>query len=154
MVKRTYLPDFIIEQFDLKACQELITKFLYIVEQFQLMLSDDEFRIKFDSHDELKVGGNKKPTNSKVESLLFTEYDNKFKKEELLLKYKVGFNSLTDGERKVFKGIFIDYLTMNQICQKYLLYSDKVNHIKKSAVVKFCLATGLDKYQEIFKTNI
>ena len=70
MVRRTYLTDFITEQFDLKACQKLITKFLVIIEQFQLMLSDDEFRIKFDSHDEIKVGGNKKPTNSKVESLL------------------------------------------------------------------------------------
>lgn len=151
MVRRTYLPDFITEQFDLKAYQKLITKFLVIIEQFQLMLSDDEFRIKFDSHDEIKVGRNKKPTNSKVESLLLIEYDNRNKKEELLLKYKVGFNSLTDCERKVFKGVFIDYLTMNQICEKYLLYPDKVNYIKKSAIIRFCLATGLDKYQEIFK---
>lgn len=150
MVSNRHLSKFIIKQFNIVNLQKLIKSFLNLVEQFQLMINDDEYQIRYSSTFEVKVGGNKKPTSSKVETLLFTEYDNMQKKKELLLKYKVGFNSLNEIERKVFKETFVDLLTRDEICENNNIYTGKYTAIKKSAIVKFCLATGLDHFVNIF----
>ena len=151
MRRNVYLSKHFLKQFDVKTFQKIIITFLNIVDEFELLLNSRDYQINFDNNNEIKVGGSKKPSSSIVESLLFNEYDNREKKEQLLLKYRDGFNSLNEEERKVFRTIYVEGKTNAQASSQLLMYNDKINIIKMSAVVKFCIKTGLDQFVYLFK---
>ena len=151
MRRNVFLSKHFVKQFDTKTFQDIIITFLNIIDELELLLDSDEFQISFSKNYEIKVGGNRKPTTSKVESIIFNEYDNKIKKEELLLQFRDGFNSLNEDERKVFKVLYIDGNTSAESLEQLYLYSNKLSEIKMSATVKFCLKTGLDRFVYLFK---
>ena len=150
MNRTQYLSDFIIKQFDVKKFKKMIKAFLNLIDNFQLMIDSEEYQIKFTSNYEIRVGGNKKPTSSKIESFIYSKYDTIEKMEQLLLKYKVAFNSLNDTERRIFIAVFINNLTINDLCEDFITYPDKLSKIRKSAIIKFSLKLGFDKFVDYF----
>jgi len=149
-----YLSNFIVNQFNVKKFQKMIKAFLNLVENFQVLIDADDYYIKITPTYEIKVGGSKKPTSSKIESFVFNQYNTIEKQKELLLKFKNALNSLNEIERKVFVSIFINNLTTADLCEDLIIYPDKLNVIKKSAIVKFCLKLGFDKFMDIFNWNM
>ena len=70
-----FLSDFIMKQFDNRKFKEMIRVFLNIVDNFQMVIDKEEYYIKITPSYEMRVGGSRKPTNSKIESFLITKYD-------------------------------------------------------------------------------
>ena len=150
MNRTHYVSDFIIKQFDIKKFKKMIKAFLNLVDNFQMIIDSEEYQIRFTPNYELRFGGNRKPTTSKVESFVYSKYDTIEKKEQLLLKYKLAFNSLNEAERKMFIAVFINNLTINDLCEDFITYPDKLSKIRKSAIIKFSLKLGFDKFVDYF----
>ena len=150
MYKNQFLSNYIIRQFDIKKFRKMIVAFLSIVDNFQHIIDKEDYYIKYTSNYEIRLGGNKKPTNSKIESFIVKKYDTEEKKEQLLLKYKIAFNCLNDVERKVFIATFLDNKTNLDLCDEFVTYSQKINSIRKSAIVRFCLKLGFERFVDYF----
>ena len=125
MYQNQFLSNYIIKQFDVKKFKKMIFAFLSIVDNFQHIIDKDEYYIKYTANYEIKVGGSKKPTSSKVESFIIKKYDTEEKKEQLLLKYKAAFNCLNPVERKVFVATFLENKTNLDLCDELLTYDQK-----------------------------
>ena len=150
MYKNQFLSNYIIRQFDIKKFRKMIVAFLSIVDNFQHIIDKEDYYIKYTSNYEIRLGGNKKPTNSKIESFIVKKYDTEEKKEQLLLKYKIAFNCLNDIERKVFIATFLDNKTNLDLCDELITYNKKISNIKNSAIVKFCLKLGFERFVDYF----
>lgn len=150
MHQNQFLSDYIIKQFDVKKFKKMIIAFLSIVDNFQHIIDKDEYYIKYTANYEVRVGGSKKPTSSKVESFIIKKYDTEDKKEQLLLKYKNAFNCLNPIERKVFVATFLENKTNLDLCDELVTYDQKVNSIRKSAIVRFCLKLGFERFVDYF----
>ncbi len=150
MHQTLYLADFITRQYDLKKFEKMIKAFLNLVDNFQLMVNTEEYSLKLTASYEIRCGGNKKPTSSKIESFYHNKYDTIEKKEQLLLKYRDAFNSLNEVERKVFMATFVNPLSNQELCSKLLVYEKKLTIIRKSAIVRFCLRLGFDRFVDNF----
>lgn len=150
MQQKHYLSNFIIKQFDVVKFKKMIKVFLSLVENFQIVLDEEEYYIKLTPSYEIRVGGASKPTHSKVESFVIKQYDTAEKKQQLILKYKLAFNCLNDLERKVFYAVFLEHKTTIDICEDLIVYPDKLNYVKKSAIVRFALKLGFDKFIDQF----
>ena len=59
-------------------------------------------------------------------------------------KYQDVFDLMTDDEMTIFEEEYINQSTSFEIEEKYKWSTLKVNHIKKSFVIKFALAKGQD----------
>ena len=74
--------------------------------------------------------------------------------EDLIRNRKKSELYLTDinkDEKDIFDATFIDRLTDQEIIDKYKTYSKHITQVKKSAVIKFCLRSGLDKFVDVIK---
>ena len=94
-----FLSDFIVKQFDLTKYRALILAFIEITITIEAMLNDEYYRIRFDSGGDLKVGGIKKPISNQMESMMIRDYQTKEKMQQVLLKYKMAYNTLNDLEK-------------------------------------------------------
>lgn len=150
MHQNQFLSDYIIKQFDVKKFKKMIIAFLSIVDNFQHIIDKDEYYIKYTANYEVRVGGSKKPVSSKVESFIIKKYDTEDKKEQLLLKYKNAFNCLNPIERKVFVATFLENKTNLDLCDELVTYDQKINSIRKSAIVRFCLKLGFERFVDYF----
>lgn len=153
MNQKHFLSDFVIRQFDIKTFKEMIHAFISLIDNFQRIIDKEEYYIKLTPNYEVRVGGNLKPTHSKVESFIFKKYDEEWKMEQLLLKFKVAFNSLNEAERKVFIATFVDKKTNLDLCEEIITYYDKITIIRKSAIVRFCLKLGFEKLVDEFRRS-
>ena len=59
-------------------------------------------------------------------------------------KIKLALDRLNKNERLVFKYIFFDELSIEEICDNLHYCDKKINSIKKSAIIKFLVALGID----------
>jgi len=105
-----FLSDFIVKQFDLVKYRDLTYAFLEIAITIEAMLNDEYYKIRFDSGGDLKVGGIKKPSSNQMDSMMIRDFQTKEKMQQVLLKYKMAYNSLNDLEKDVFKLSFIERL--------------------------------------------
>ena len=145
-----FLSSFIVKQFDITKYRALTIAFLEITHTFEAMLNNEYYKIRFDSTGDLKIGGAKKPTNNQMESMLIRDYQTKEKMQDVLLKYKMAFNNLNDCEKEVFKRSFIDHLKDFDICDELCIYQKKLIQVRNSAIIRFCLFLGLDKFVYLF----
>ncbi len=150
MKNELILSNFITKQYDISKLKKMIDLFLQLVESFQIMLNDKSYYIKYSSNYEIRVGGSRQPTSSKIESFFIKEYNDTYKKEQLLLKYKCAVNTLSDIERQVFIETFVNKKHISNIRDELFSYNDKVILIKKSAIVKVSLSLGLDRFMDLF----
>lgn len=145
-----YLSDFIVKQFNLIKYRALTNAFLEITLTLEAMLNDEYYRIRFDSGGDLKLGGAKRPSSSQMESMLIRDYHTKETMQQVLLKYKMAFNNLNDSEKEVFRLSFIEHLKDFDICDELCIYQKKLIQIRNSAMIRFCLYLGLDKFIDLF----
>lgn len=145
-----YLSDFIVKQFNLVKYRALTNAFLEITLTLEAMLNDEYYRIRFDSGGDLKLGGAKRPSSSQMESMLIRDYQTKETMQQVLLKYKMAFNNLNDNEKEVFRLSFIEHLKDFDICDELCIYQKKLIQIRNSAMIRFCLYLGLDKFIDLF----
>lgn len=147
-MKEKLLSDFITSQYNIRKLEEVTKAFLELIDTVILILADDSYNIKITPSYELKITGysNVRNVSSKVESFIIHKYDSEEKLKDLVFKYSKSFNSMTKLERELFTKLFINKEKKTYIMQDMGLYQYQFDPIKKSAIVKFCLVLGLDKY--------
>lgn len=149
-VKNVYLGDFVTSQFPIEKFKNMISAYLNIVDSFQLILSDKDYYINITPRYEMRISSNRKPTTSKIESFIINKYDNREKMEDFILKYPIAFNSLNEMERKVFTESILNNRKDLEVIGLLNIYSNLLNTIRKSAIVKFSLSLGFDKIEKNF----
>lgn len=147
-IKRSlYMSEKISRQYPIEKFKGLIINVIEIVENFIIELGDED---KYDSSSTAKydecIGTHQFSTSSKIESMLIRMYSEEDKKRQFIDKYFKALESLEKLERKVIIYTFIDCLEYDEICEKLGLCSQTVSKIKKSAIVRFSIKLGLDKF--------
>ena len=149
-MKENLLSNFITNQYNIGKLEEVIRAFLNLTETAIIILSNEDYNIKITSSYEMKLSSRTKfSTTSRVESFLISKYDSDDKLKELLYKYSKAFNTMTKPERELFSKYIIKGEKKSIVMRDMGIYQYQFDPIKKSAVVKFCLVLGLDKYTEV-----
>ena len=78
--------------------------------------------------------------------MLIRMYDEEDKKRQFIDKYFKALESLEKTERKVIIYTFINCIEFEVICEKIECSPQTLSKIKKSAIVRFALKLGLDKF--------
>lgn len=149
MQKREFLSSYMLKQYDTAKLKKIIKLFLEMTDNFQMVIDEDSYYIRITSSYEMKIGGNKKPISSKVEHFIINKYDSINKMQQLLLKYKIAFNSLNEMERVVFINTFIKQNSNEELCERLITYKDKIVLARKSGIVKFSIRLGLTKFTDL-----
>jgi len=135
---------------DVNHLHEMICAFLELVDDFILMIHDEDYRLKFNENHDLEFISKRKANKvSPIESLIFSDYfDNLELMKNLVDNYPVALSCLNEEQKIVFRSIYYDRLTHDEITERYPeLYRDKTKRILKEAVVIFSLKSGLYKFQ-------
>ena len=158
-----FLTDFIANQYPIEKFKEIIFVTLDIVENFLLTLESgfDYNSVSIASYGE-KYGSSQRNTHSKVESICIKNMQTQEKMTEFLESYFDAYRSLNQDEKNIFDATFIDKLTDLEIIEKYMkktnikyhlftfesynTHSKQIRTVRKSAIVRFCLRAGLDKF--------
>src|SRR5574344_829313 len=148
MQKREFLSSYMLKQYDTAKLKKIIKLFLEMTDNFQMVIDEDSYYIRITSSYEMKIVGNKKPISSKVEHFIINKYDSINKMQQLLLKYKIAFNSLNEMERVVFINTFIKQNSNEELCERLITYKDKIVLARKSGIVKFSIRLGLTKFTD------
>ena len=147
-IKRSpYLSEEVSKQYPIEKFKGLIINVIDIVENFILELGDEN---KYNSSSTAKyeecIGSHQFSTTSKIESMLIRMYDEEDKKRQFIDKYFKALESLEKTERKVIIYTFINCIEFEVICEKIECSPQTLSKIKKSAIVRFALKLGLDKF--------
>ena len=67
--------------------------------------------------------------------------------------YFSAYHSLNEDEKKLFYCTFMEGLTDTEIFDKLKMYSKQVSSIRKSAIIKFCLKTGLNRFVDLVHSS-
>lgn len=152
--KTKFLSDFIVNQYPVEDFKQLIFVTLDIVENFLLTLEDgfNYDSITISSYGE-KYGNSQINTNSKVESICIKNMKTQKAMEIFLQAYFNAYKSLDIEEKNIFDATFIDGLTDLEIIDKFKTHSKHIRTVRKSAIVRFTLKAGLDKFVDIIKES-
>lgn len=148
MTKRrtTFLSDYVVNQYPIEKLKEIIFITLDIVETFLLILEDG---FDYNSSSIVSYGekyGSNRYKGSKIESLYIKNIESEETMTNFLKCYYDAYNSLNKEEQKIFNATFIDRFTDLEIIDKYKTHSAYVRTIRKSAIVRFSLKAGLNKF--------
>lgn len=147
-----FITDYVANQYPVEKFRELIIITMDIVENFLLILENganyDSTTIA--SYGE-KYGSSKYNTNSKIESIIIKNMQDEEKMNKFLNSYYTAYAILNEEEKRVFDASFVDRLPDNEIAIEYKTYSKYITKVKKSAIIKFCLKSGLDKFVDVIK---
>lgn len=144
-----FLSEYVINQYPIEKFKEIIFITLDIVENFLLVLENGfNYNSSTISSYEEKYGSSSQ-NNSKIESILISNLKSQDSMKNFLNGYFVAYKSLSQEEREIFDATFIDRLTDLDIISKYNTYSKHICTVRKSAIVRFCLSAGLDKFVDI-----
>lgn len=152
--RSNFLTSYIADQYPIETFKDLIFITLDIVENFLLTLESgfDCNSTSISSYSE-KYGSFNGNTKSKVETILIKNMDSEEKMIEFLSSYFNAYQSLNNEEKNIFSATFIDKLTDLEIIEKYKTHSVQIRTIRKSAIVRFCLHSGLDKFVDLIKKS-
>ena len=147
-----FLNEYVANQYPIEKFKELIFITLDIVENFLLTLENgyNYNSTSIESYEE-KYGSSQRNTNSKIESIIIKNMRDEEKMSQFLNCYFIAYNTLNKDEKDIFDATFIDRLTDQEIIDKYKTYSKHITQVKKRAVIKFCLRSGLDKFVDVIK---
>lgn len=147
-----FLNEYVANQYPIEKFKELIFITLDIVENFLLTLENGyNYNSTSIASYEEKYGSSQRNTNSKIESIIIKNMRDEKKMSQFLNCYFIAYNTLNKDEKDIFDATFIDRLTDQEIIDKYKTYSKHITQVKKSAVIKFCLRSGLDKFVDVIK---
>ena len=147
-----FLNEYVANQYPIEKFKELIFITLDIVENFLLTLENGyNYNSTSIASYEEKYGSSQRNTNSKIESIIIKNMRDEERMSQFLNCYFIAYNTLNEDEKDIFDATFIDRLTDQEIIDKYKTYSKHITQAKKSAVIKFCLRSGLDKFVDVIK---
>lgn len=147
-----FLNEYVANQYPIEKFKELIFITLDIVENFLLTLENGyNYNSTSIASYEEKYGSSQRNTNSKIESIIIKNMRDEERMSQFLNCYFIAYNTLNKDEKDIFDATFIDRLTDQEIIDKYKTYSKHITQVKKSAVIKFCLRSGLDKFVDVIK---
>lgn len=147
-----FLNEYVANQYPIEKFKELIFITLDIVENFLLTLENGyNYNSTSIASYEEKYGSSQRNTNSKIESIIIKNMRDEEKMSQFLNCYFTAYNTLNKEEKDIFDATFVDRLTDQEIIDKYKTYSKHITQVKKSAVIKFCLRSGLDKFVDVIK---
>lgn len=147
-----FLNEYVANQYPIEKFKELIFITLDIVENFLLTLENGyNYNSTSIASYEEKYGSSQRNTNSKIESIIIKNMRDEEKMSQFLNCYFIAYNTLNKDEKDIFDATFIDRLTDQEIIDKYKTYSKHITQVKKNAVIKFCLRSGLDKFVDVIK---
>lgn len=147
-----FLTDYVANQYPIEDFKELIFITLDIVENFLLTLENgfNYNSTSISAYGE-KYGSSQRNTNSKIESIIIKNMNDEQKMSQFLNSYFTAYSTLNKEEKNIFDATFVDKLTDQDIIYKYRTYSKYITKVRKSAIVKFCLRSGLDKFVNLIK---
>lgn len=147
-----FLTDYVANQYPIEKFKELIFITLDIVENFLLTLENgfNYNSTSIASYGE-KYGSSQRNTSSKIEGIIIKNMRDEEKMSSFLNSYFTAYSTLNKDEKNIFDATFIDRLTDQEIISKYRTYSKHITIVKKSAIIKFCLRSGLDKFVDAIK---
>lgn len=146
-----YLSDFVANQYPIETLKVIIFATLDIVENFILTLGEENYLSSSSiSNYEERLGSFQKSTSSKVESICIRQISTEPKMKEFIKKYGLALKSLNDDERAVFVYTFIKRMDNLSILSKLRMHSEQLKMIRKSAIVRFSIKLGLDKFIYLF----
>lgn len=145
-----FLSDYIADQYPIDKFKEIIFITLDIVENFLLTLEEgfDYNSTSVSSFGE-KYGSSQRNTSSKIESIYIKNLNSEEKMTQFLESYFGAYKSLNQEEKDIFDATFIDRLTDLEIINDYKTHSKHIRTVRKSAIVRFCLRAGLDKFVDL-----
>ena len=150
--KNIYLGSNVANQYPIEKLKNIIFDVVDIVDSFILDFGEEEnLNSSSISKYEERLGQFQRVTTSKVESICINKITNDEKKKEFILKYGIAFKSLNDMEKKVFISTFIEGYTNNVIIKTLGLNSEQLTMIRKSAIVRFSLKMGLNKFITLYE---
>ena len=145
-----FLKDKITKQYPLSKFTKLIELSIDMVENFLITLEEG---FNYDSTTlasyEIKYTSNYANTSSKVETLFIKNISEKEDMEKFLYSYYSAYKILNDEEKQIFNATFIDHLSDTEIMIKYDSYFEKISYVRRSAIVRFCLKSGLNKFIDL-----
>ena len=146
-----FLSECIANQYPIEKFKDLIFATLDIVENFLLTLENgfDYNSSSIASYGE-KYGSSQRSTSSKIETMIIKNMRTEEKMTEFLESYFSAYRSLNEDEKKIFDATFVDRLTDLEIIDSLKTYSKQIRIVRRSAIVRFCLKAGLDKFVDIF----
>lgn len=150
--KSIYLSSNVANQYPTETFKNIIFDVVDIVDSFILDFGEEE---NIDSSSiskyEEKLGSFQRVTSSKVEAICLNKIKDDEKKKEFILKYGLALENLNEMEKKVFVATFIDGLTNNVIIKTLGLNSELLTTIRKSAIIRFSLKMGLNKFIHLYQ---
>ena len=151
MIKKTpFISDFVANQYPIEKFRKLICLTIDIVENYLLSLEEGfDYNSSTISSYEPKYSAYISFGNSKIDSMLISNMLEEEQRFKFLGIYYNAYETLNDDEKAIFNATFIDGLNDYEIIKKYNTYSRRIIYIRKSAIIKFCLRSGLDKFTDI-----
>ncbi len=156
MIKKRndFLSEFVSNQYPIDVFKVIISSVLDIVENFILELGEDDYlSLSTTSKYEERIGSSQRNTSSKIESLCIKKMRDETTKKDFIYKYGQALNSLNREEKQIFVSTFIKKLDVITIMEDMKLNNTQFTIIKKSAIVRFSLKMGLDKFISLFKKD-
>lgn len=145
--KSKYMNPVLAKQYPLKILKDIIYISTEIVENFLIELEEG---FNYDSASiclyEEKYYSKGQNSGSKIDSLLIKNMQTELAMKKFLNSYYSALESLNEFEKKIFKASFIDGLTDLQIIEEFNTNSKEIIRARNSAVVKFCIKSGLIKF--------
>lgn len=142
-----FLKEEVVMRHPLNKYTTLIELSVDIVEDFLLTLEEG---FNYDSTTVASYGAkytsNKYNTSSRVENLFIKNVNDEDAMKKFLYSYYSAYNYLNQEEKQIFDATFIDHLSDSEIMIKYDSYYNKITLVRRSAIVRFCLKSGLNRF--------
>ena len=153
--KRTdFLSGFVVEQYPIDILKQIINSVVDIVDNFIIELGEDEYlSLSSTSRYDKRVGSSQRNTTSKIETMCIKKMKSEEKMKEFIYKYGQALNFLNREERQVFIHLFIKKSDTLTIYDDMKIGSNQYNVIKKSAIVRFSIKMGLEKFVPLFRNE-
>lgn len=147
-----YLSDFVANQYPIETLKTIIFAVLDIVENFIIELGEENYITTSSTcrYDEI-VGTSQRNTSSKIESICIRHMNTEPQMKDFIRKYGEALNSLNREEKQVFVYTFIKKENNITILTDLKMHSVQLNTIRKSAIVRFSIKMGLEKFIPLFK---
>lgn len=156
--KRTdFLSGFVVDQYPIDILKQIINSVVDIVDNFIIELGEDEYlSLSSTSRYDERVGSSQRNTTSKIETMCIKKMNSEEKMKEFIYKYGQALDFLNREERQVFIHLFIKKSDTLTIYDDMKIGSNQYNVIKKSAIVRFSIKMGLEKFVPLFsnETNL
>ena len=148
--KAIFLSNEVAKQYPVDKYRKLVFICVDIVQNFLITLEDgfDYNSTSIASYGE-KYGSSQRSTKSRVESILIKNMQSQEQMEDFLNSFFIAYNNLNDDEKAIFNLTYFDRFSEEDIMKELLVNSNYVVRARKSATIKFCLKSGLNKFIDV-----